>query len=86
MNPEQFNKMQGELNEATNATNQVENLKMQKDALDSAVQSVLKGTEAWKDLNDVMKDENAQNKVIERIKDQELAFSNLSEGLRDYEK
>ena len=86
MNPEQFNKMQKDLNEVTEATNQVENLKMQKEALESVVLSVTKGTDAWEALNDVMKDENAQKDVIDRIREQELAFSNLSKDLQEYEK
>ena len=86
MTPEQFSGMQTMLNELTEAINQASRLGTQEEILDGMIKAVTKATDKWEGLNQVLRDSDAQETIINRISEQEEAFTKTSAALDDYEK
>ena len=86
MTPEQFSGMQTMLNEVIEATNQASHLGTQEEILDGMIKAVTKATDKWEGLNQVLRDSDAQETIINRISEQEEAFTKTSAALDDYGK
>jgi hypothetical protein len=86
MTPEQFSGMQTMLNELTEATNEAGRLGTQEEILDGMIKAVTKATDKWEGLNQVLRDSDAQETIINRISEQEEAFTKTSAALDDYGK
>ena len=86
MTPEQFSGMQTMLNEVIEATNQASRLGTQEEILDGMIKAVTKATDKWEGLNQVLRDSDAQETIINRISEQEEAFIKTSAALDDYGK
>lgn len=86
MTPEQFSGMQTMLNELIEATNQASRLGTQEEILDGMIKAVTKATDKWEGLNQVLRDSDAQETIINRISEQEEAFIKTSAALDDYGK
>ena len=86
MTPEQFSGMQTMLNELTEATNEAGRLGTQEEILDGMIKAVTKATDKWEGLNQVLRDSDAQETIINRISEQEEAFTRTSAALDDYGK
>ena len=84
MTPEQFSGMQGILNEITQTSSRLASIKDQKGFLDSALKKITGLKTETEALNAVMKDANAQQQIINRLKDQENAFTVTASKLNDY--
>ena len=86
MTPEQFSGMQTMLNELIEATNKAGRLDTQEEILDGMIKAVTKATDKWEGLNQVLRDSDAQETIINRISEQEEAFIKTSAALDDYGK
>lgn len=86
LNPQQFTGLQSMLNEMTQAVNEFSTLSAEQGFLNEAIEQVGKLNTAWKDLNTIMKDDAAQQAVIDKIKQQEIAFHNVIDEIKNYHK
>ena len=86
LNPQQFTGLQSMLNEMTQAANEFSTLNTEQGFLNGVIEQIGKTNSAWKDLNNIMKDDTAQQAVIDKIKQQELAFHNVIDQIKNYHK
>ena len=85
MSPEQFSGMQTLLNDIGELGNKLAIFSSQKDILTQAIKDVTTYKDGWKDLNAILNDDSAQEKIINRIKQQENAFKDIADELNKYE-
>ncbi len=88
MSPEQFKGLQTALSDINKVGNEIATLTEKQKNLDAAIEEtakeVLKQSDAWKSVNEIINSPEGQQKLLEQLQEQENRVKSLSNELKNY--